>query len=184
MRVNISNVSCQLSNVSQSPEQSSPQWGNPILISITFGWVNDTDLCNGACVCSCGHLYLHISFEAVFSGKHLHDFIHEPFSSYCVCFCYYDEITDPYIPAFCVPFLSWHEVRKNITRPPLQNEWTIIRQNSTLWRRLSVWRNGPWGTLFVALLNKDVIWIKVSAIVGIIWNSANWSFIYQICHFK
>ena len=30
-----------------------------------------------------------------------------------------------------------------------QNESTIFEQNSTLWRGLSVWRNAPWGNLWL-----------------------------------
>ena len=43
-------------------------------------------------------------YSGVFSEKNLHDFTRAvPFPSYCVWICCYDEVTDPYIPVFCVP---------------------------------------------------------------------------------
>ena len=92
-----------------------------------------------------------------------------PFSSYCVWICYYDEVADPYIPVFCVPFLSWHEVRKNITRPSLP-KWVdnfLAKLNSVAW----VIRVAKWtlGNSVCGSAQQDVIWTKISAIVGIIF---------------
>ena len=138
--------SYQMSHVTQRcTPPPPPQRGIPILISKTFSWRNDTDLCNWTRICFWGRFHFKVLHQTICSRGNLKNSAYVPFSSNWVLICDDYEIIDFHISALGVPFLSWHELRKNISAS------TIFWQNSNRWRGFSVWRNRPWGTLLVAL---------------------------------
>ena len=142
----ISNVTCQ------STMHSPPQWRIPIVISKTFSWIDDTDLCNWARICSWGRFHFNISHQTICSSENSKNSAYVPFFCKRVLICDDNEIIDFYISAFWVFHffrgMSWGRASRYHL---FQKASTIFWQNSNRWRECSVWRNGPWGTLLVAL---------------------------------
>ena len=86
------------------------------------------------------------------------NFAYVPFSSNWVLICDDDEIIDFHISALDVPFLSWHELRKNVSVPPLpKGVYNLLTELKPMaW----IFRMAKW-TLrnFVGCSTKyDVVW--------------------------
>ena len=137
LKVDCLSQSYQISHVSQRlmPAPPPPQWGIPIVISKTFSWIDDADLCNWAHICSWAPFHFNISHQTIWFRENLKNSAYVPFSYNWVLICDDDGIIDFYISALCAPFLSWHELRKNISVPPLpQGDNNLLTElNPMVW---------------------------------------------------
>lgn len=128
-----------------------PQWGIPILISKAFSWIDDADLCNWAHICSWALFHFNISHQTIWFRENLKNSAYVPFPLTGFWSAKMTEsLTFTFLLCALLFFRGMSWGRTSLFHL-FQKATTIFWQNSSRWCGFSMWRNGPLGTLLVAV---------------------------------
>lgn len=148
-----------------------------------FSRVNHPNLGDGTHICWRCHLDLNVSYQAIFSWKHLKNFAHAPPSTNCVGVRRNDEVINCYVSLIGIPFLSGYKTWQNISGPFLPEG---IHDFLTIQTDGGVFLYDGMGLkeLYWLLFQQDIVWAEICTIIRVIWNPANGSLIDQVCYFE